>query len=119
MPGEPFCEMENARIAYGLLPAGPTDLVQLMMVEYVSSYGDDWFVVPLTLPVGSITRINSLVVFDTFGVKSLLQPLGPLPQLRPISPCGRQPSAAVGRSGWAWQAVVEPVFPAAPVLAPS
>ena len=43
-------------IAYGLMPVGPTDLAQLMMIEYASSYGNDWFVVPLTLPVGSLTR---------------------------------------------------------------
>lgn len=76
MPASRFWEMEDARIAYGLLPAGPTDLIQLMMIEYASSYGDDWFVVPLTLPIGSITRINSLVVIDTFGIKRLLQPIG-------------------------------------------
>ena len=41
------------------------------MIEYASSYGNDWFVVPLTLPVGSLTRVDSLVVTDTFGVRSL------------------------------------------------
>ena len=46
--------MEDARLAYGLVPVGPTDLAHLMMIEYASSYGNDWFVVPLTLPVGSI-----------------------------------------------------------------
>ena len=37
------------------MPVGPTDLAQLLMIEYASSYGNDWFVVPLTLPVGSLT----------------------------------------------------------------
>ena len=71
-----FWEMEDAKLAYGLLSVGPTDLVQLMMIEYASSYGNDWFVVPLDLPVGSITQVNSLVVTDTFGVKTLLQAIG-------------------------------------------
>ena len=64
------------RIAYGLVPVGPTDLAHLMMIEYASTYGNDWFVVPLTLPVGSVTRVDSLVVTDTFGVRSLLRPIG-------------------------------------------
>jgi hypothetical protein len=51
--------MEDATLAYGLLPVGPTDLAQLMMIEYDSSYGNDWYVVPLTLPIGSLTRIDS------------------------------------------------------------
>ena len=78
-PGLPvprFWEMEDARLAYGLVPVGPTDLAHLMMIEYAGSYGNDWFVVPLTLPVGSITRVDSLVVTDTFGVRSLVRPLG-------------------------------------------
>jgi hypothetical protein len=68
--------MEDARIAYGLVPVGPTDLAQVLMIEYASSYGNDWFVVPLTLPVGSVTRVESLVVTDTFGVRNLIRPLG-------------------------------------------
>ena len=78
-PGSPaprFWEMEDAKIAYGLLPVGPTDLAQMMMIEYASTYGNDWFVVPLTLSVGSVTRVDSLVVTDTFGVRSLIRPIG-------------------------------------------
>jgi hypothetical protein len=78
-PGAPaprFWEMEDASVAYGLVPVGPTDIAHLLMIEYASSYGNDWFVVPAPLPVGSITRVDSLVVTDTFGVRSLLRPLG-------------------------------------------
>ena len=75
-PAQRYWEMEEARIAYGLTPVGPTDLAQLMMIEYASSYGNDWFLVPLTLPIGSITRIESLVVTDSFGVRTLLRPIG-------------------------------------------
>jgi hypothetical protein len=75
-PAPRFWELEDAKVAYGLMSAGPTDLAHLMMIEYASSYGNDWYVVPLALPVGSVTRVNSLVVTDTFGVRSLLRPIG-------------------------------------------
>jgi hypothetical protein len=75
-PAPRYWELEDARIEYGLIPVGPTDLAQLLMIEYASSYGNDWFVVPLTLPVGSLTAVNSLVVTDSFGVSSLLSPIG-------------------------------------------
>lgn len=75
-PAARFWEFEDARVEYGLLPVGPSDLAQLLMIEYTSSYGNDWFVVPLELPVGSLTSITSLVVTDTFGVRTLLRPLG-------------------------------------------
>lgn len=75
-PAPRFWELEDAQVAYGLLSAGPTDQAQLMMVEYAGSYGNDWFVVPLTLKVGTVTQVDSLVVTDTFGVRSLLRPIG-------------------------------------------
>ncbi len=75
-PAARFWEMEDAKIAYGLVPVGPTDLAHLLMIEYASSYGNDWYVVPLTTPVGSVTRVDSLVVTDSFGVRSLVRPIG-------------------------------------------
>ncbi len=76
MPAPRFWELEDALIDYGLTPVGPTDLAHLMMIEYANSYGNDWFVVPLTLPIGSLTRVDSLVLTDSFGVRSLLRPIG-------------------------------------------
>jgi hypothetical protein len=75
-PAARFWEFEDARIDYGLLSAGPADLAQMLIAEYVSSYGNDWFVLPLTLRVGSLTSVRSLVVSDTFGVRTLLRPIG-------------------------------------------
>jgi hypothetical protein len=75
-PAPRFWEFEDARIEYGLLPVGPTDLAQLLMIEYAGGYGNDWFVVPLTLPVGSLTSVASLVVTDSFGVRTLVRPIG-------------------------------------------
>ncbi|MGH8512463.1 MAG: hypothetical protein ACREV8_00640, partial [Gammaproteobacteria bacterium] len=71
-----YWELEDARIEYGLMPVGPTDLAQLLMIEYASSYGNDWFVVPLSLRVGSLTSVISFVVTDSFGVRTLLKPIG-------------------------------------------
>lgn len=75
-PAPRFWELEDANVAYGLLPAGPTDLAHLLMIEYASTYGNDWYVVPLIVPVGTVTRVDSLVVTDTFGVRSLMHPIG-------------------------------------------
>jgi hypothetical protein len=75
-PAVRFWELEDSRLAYGLLPVGPTDLAHMMVIEYASSYGNDWFMVPLTVPVGSINRVDSLVVTDSFGVRTLLKPIG-------------------------------------------
>ena len=96
-PAPRFWEMEEARVAYGLMSAGPTDIAQLMMIEYANTYGNDWYVVPLTIPVGSLTRVDSLVVTDTFGVQSLLRPIGD-PQLPKPYWSMWQPGLAVGQA---------------------
>jgi hypothetical protein len=75
-PAARYWEFEDARIDYGLVPVGPTDLAQMLTIEYAGSYGNDWFVLPLDLPVGSLTRVESMVVTDTFGVRLLHRPIG-------------------------------------------
>jgi hypothetical protein len=75
-PAARFWEFENAQIDFGLMSVGPGDLAHLLMIEYASSWGNDWFVVPLDLKVGTLTSIDSMVVSDTFGVRSLLRPIG-------------------------------------------
>ena len=42
------------------------------MLEFAIFDGNDWFVVPLDLPVGSICRISSVIVTDTFGVRTMI-----------------------------------------------
>jgi hypothetical protein len=76
MPAPRFWEFEDARIDVGLVQVGPTDLPHLLLIEYASVYGNDWFVIPIDLPVGSLTETRSLVVADTFGVRTLLRPHG-------------------------------------------
>jgi len=74
-PAQRFWEFEDARIDYGLLPAGPGDLPQLLLSDFATQYGNDWYVIPIDLAVGTLTRTRSLVVADTFGVQTLLRPL--------------------------------------------
>jgi hypothetical protein len=70
-PGKPadrFWEFEDATIQFGAIDAGPTDLTRMLLVEFALIYGNDWFIIPLRLPVGSLFRITSCTVRDTFGV---------------------------------------------------
>jgi hypothetical protein len=67
-PARRFWEFEDANVRFGNIDAGPTDLVRLLLVEFALIYGDDWFVVPARLPVGSLFRTTSFEVRDTFGV---------------------------------------------------
>ena len=75
-PGAPamrFWEFEDAQVDFGSVDCGPTDLARMLLVEFALAYGNDWFVIPIELEVGSLHRTRSLVITDTFGVRSLIK----------------------------------------------
>ncbi len=72
MPARRFWEMENASVDIGTLSAAGEDLGRLLLREFALVYGNDWFQVPFLVPVGSDVSIDSLVVADTFGLKTTI-----------------------------------------------
>ncbi|WP_045224266.1 hypothetical protein [Methyloterricola oryzae] len=74
MPADRYWEFEDGRVSLGRLEAGPSDLARLLLAEYVLVFGNDWYMIPVELPIGSLFRIRQLTVRDTFGVTS---PVGP------------------------------------------
>lgn len=70
MPSDRFWEFEDARVNLAQVKAGPTDIGRLLLLEFALGYGNDWYVIPVTLPVGSLFTIKQFDVLDTFGVKT-------------------------------------------------
>ena len=62
-----YWEFEDGSVNFGAVETGPTDLTRLLLIEYALVYGNDYFVVPLSLPVGTVCEIEQLIVADTFG----------------------------------------------------
>jgi hypothetical protein len=75
MPAPRFWEFEDARIDWGLIDAGPGDLPHLLLADYAANFGNDWYVIPAEVQVGTLTRTRSLVVTDSFGVRTLVRPI--------------------------------------------
>ncbi|SFS14080.1 hypothetical protein SAMN04487846_2843 [Microbacterium sp. cf046] len=76
VPAPRFFEFEDGLLDLGALQPGPAELPMLLMLEAMSGYGNDWYLIPIDLPVGTITATRSLVVTDTFGIQTLLRPNG-------------------------------------------
>jgi hypothetical protein len=45
----------------------------MLLIEFAVDYGNDWFVIPVEMPIGSLCRTRSLVITDTFGVQTLIK----------------------------------------------
>ena len=73
MPNSRWWEFEDGKVDLGNISAETTDIAKVVVAEYALVYGNDWFVVPYTLPIGSLTKINGLVVTDVFGQKTLVE----------------------------------------------
>jgi hypothetical protein len=68
MPAARWWELEDAAVDFGLIDAGPTDLARLLLVEFATVSGDDWYTIPVgDVPLGSVVRITALRITDTFG----------------------------------------------------
>lgn len=73
MPADRFWEIEDAAVNFASVQAAPEDLGRLALIEFATVFGNDWFVVPVSVPYGSVSAVNSLVVTDTFGESVLIE----------------------------------------------
>jgi hypothetical protein len=73
MPAARFWELEDSRVDFGGVDAAPTDLARMLVLDFATIFGNDWYVVPLDVKVGTLTHIRSLVVADTFGGRWLVE----------------------------------------------
>ncbi len=82
MPDPRWWNFEDAVTDFGALDAEIVDLAKLLVMEFALVYGNDWFSVPVpvtlgtsdTTPRGTLSRVTTLVVTDTFGVRTLIRP---------------------------------------------
>ena len=70
--GARLWEVEDGSVDLGAIDATTDDLARLLVMEFALVYGNDFFVVPVRLPVGSVSTVSSLVITDSFGVRTLI-----------------------------------------------
>ncbi len=73
MPADRYWEYEDGQVNLGALEVQPHDLARLLLVEFATVYGNDWLVVPVDVPLGSYTDIQSVTYTTTFGEELAVQ----------------------------------------------
>ena len=84
MPDSRWWNFEDAVTDFGQLDTEHVDLAKLLVMEFALVYGNDWFWTPVpvnigisgsgTDPRGTLSRVTTLVVTDTFGIRTLIRP---------------------------------------------
>jgi hypothetical protein len=73
MPSNRFWEMEDGAVNLANVVVAEGDVARALLVTYALEFGNDWFVVPFEMPVGSVAVVRALVVTNTFGEKLLVR----------------------------------------------
>ncbi|MEU7428173.1 hypothetical protein [Streptomyces sp. NPDC040750] len=76
LPADRFWEMEDARVDLGSADVSTLDTGRLLLISFATVYGNDWFLVPLEVPTGSLTVLDQLLVRDVFGRHHLVERAG-------------------------------------------
>lgn len=76
MPHPRWWTFEDWNTNLSFVKPDTTDLNKLLLLDFFLLYSNDWFIVPVTLPVGSITDVRGLVVTNVFGERTLVEAAG-------------------------------------------
>ncbi|HLO02258.1 MAG TPA: hypothetical protein VK191_04015 [Symbiobacteriaceae bacterium] len=74
MPANRWWTFEDERVHFGGVEAGKRDLGRLMLGQFATLYGNDWFVIPVAVPAGAMATVGTLSVMDTFGSWETIEP---------------------------------------------
>ena len=67
MPRTRWWEFEESKTNFGDIKPDTTDLNKLLLLDFALLYANDWFLLPFTLPTGSIANVEGLSVTNVFG----------------------------------------------------
>jgi hypothetical protein len=73
MPNHRWWDFEDGAVNLSAITPDKTDLAKLVVADFMLIHGNDWFVIPYQLDVGSLCRIDSLLVRDVFGGLTLVE----------------------------------------------
>lgn len=67
MPDTRWWKFEDGMTSLGDIKPSTTDLSKLLLMEFGLVFANDWFLIPYTLPIGSLANVEGLTVKNNFG----------------------------------------------------
>ena len=72
MAADRWWEFEDAQVNFNRIEGDPDELLRLLLVQFALVYSNDWYNLPIDAVAGSLYRVQSLVVTDAFGERTLV-----------------------------------------------
>ncbi|MGD9702222.1 MAG: hypothetical protein AB7Q42_13610 [Acidimicrobiia bacterium] len=76
MPNTRWWRFEDSRTNFGDIKPDTTDLAKLLLIEFGLVYANDWFIVPYTVPAGSIADVRGIAVTNVFNERTWVRAAG-------------------------------------------
>lgn len=76
MPDTRWWAFEEGRTNFGEIKPDTTDLATLLVMDFGLMYANDWFLLPVTLPAGTLARVRGMMVTNVFGERTWVQAAG-------------------------------------------
>lgn len=73
MPNARFWDFENGTLDFGDMKPDKRDLARLALMDFMLVHANDWFMLPVDMPVAGTYQLDSLIVHDVFGIDTLVQ----------------------------------------------
>jgi hypothetical protein len=80
MPNTRWWAFEDGKTNFGEVKPDTTDLAKLLLMEFGLVYANDWFLVPSTIPAGSVVKLRGIAVTDVFGERIFVEAAGSGPE---------------------------------------
>jgi hypothetical protein len=74
MPNTRHWAFEEGAVNFGDINPDTTDIAKLLLIEFGLVFANDWFLLPIDVPVGSLTSIRGLTVTNVFGERFWIEP---------------------------------------------
>ncbi|MBZ9772619.1 hypothetical protein [Mesorhizobium sp. CO1-1-8] len=76
MPNTRWWAFEDGQTNFGDIKPDTTDLAKLLLIEFGLVYANDWFLIPFTVPAGSVAKVRGIAVTNVFGERIWVEPAG-------------------------------------------
>ena len=76
MPHTRWWTFEDGTTSFGDIDPDTTEINKLLVMEFGLVYANDWFLLPFTVPAGTVSRVRGLSVTNVFGERTWVEAAG-------------------------------------------